>query len=33
MENFIMIAAFLLILCVLGMAGIFRGYIDKHGDK
>lgn len=33
MENFIMIAAFLLILCVLGMAGIFMGYIDKQGDK
>lgn len=33
MENFIMIAAFLLILYVLGMAGIFMGYIDKHGNK
>ena len=33
MENFIIIAAFLLILCVLGMTGIFMGYADKHGDK
>lgn len=33
MENFIMIAAFLLILSVLGIAGISMGYIDKKDDK
>ncbi len=33
MESVIIIAAFLLILSVLGIAGIFMGYIDKKDDK
>lgn len=33
MESIIIIAAFLLILYVLGIAGIFMGYIDKQDDK
>ena len=33
MESFIIIAAFLLILSVLGIAGISMGYIDKQDGK
>lgn len=33
METFVLIAAFISISCIIGMAGIFMDYIDKRNDK